>query len=228
VGGNAANTTVTITGGGGGGISTVLNNEVRYVAYNSSQFVEIKNTGTLYAGLSWSQSGTTVTVTSTAHGLTNGDYIVVRGGADSYLYREITFIDVDTFTYTSATTATITGTDGAYVPAARVVSIDDDQATIASPSAGDIQIGYIKYINATTKFTTSFDLTLPQGINNGVGGNNSFETQSPPTSIVFAGDGTYNSAATIQVKGIGGSNFNVIQIPAGLNDFAKNIVIFTF
>ena len=228
MGGNAANTTVTITGGGGGGISTVLNNEVRYIAYNSSQFVEIKNTGTLYAGLSWSQSGTTVTITSTAHGLTSGDYIVVRGGADSYLYVIISNVSSNSFDYISATTATTTGTDGAYVPAARVVSINDDQATIASPSAGDIQIGYIKYINATTKTTNSFDLTLPQGINNGVGGNNSYETQSPPTSIVFASDGTYNSASTIQVKGIGGSGFNVISIPAGLGTFAKNIVIFTF
>ena len=210
------------------GSTVKLSNEVRYIAYDNEQFLEIKNTGTLYNNLSWSQSGTTVTITSKNHGLSSGDYIVVRGGVDVYLYTRITYINSDSFTYISNTSGTVTGTDGAYIPAVGVSSISDEQVTIDVPNTSNIQIGYIKYISSSFKSSNFFSLNLPQGITNGVGGNSSFETQSPPTSIVFDGNGTYNSSATIQIKGTNGSGFNEIIISAGLSTFTKNMIIFTF
>jgi hypothetical protein len=64
----------------------------------------------------YSQSGTTITVTSAAHGLTNGQRVffdATSGTARDGCYN-ITYVDVDTFTITSAVSATTTGDCGIY------------------------------------------------------------------------------------------------------------------
>jgi hypothetical protein len=65
----------------------------------------------------YSRSGTTVTVTRTAHGLATGNKLVISSATDSGLdtaantaSQEITVVDANTFTFTTAATGATTGT----------------------------------------------------------------------------------------------------------------------
>ena len=228
---NGTTAEVAITGGGGGGgISTVYNNEIRYVAINSSQYAEIKSTGTLYAGLTWSRSGTTITITSTAHGLTTGDYVVVRNmGATDYVYGVISNVSTNAFDITNAVNSgDSSGTAGAYIPAAKVSSIDDDTATIAAPSAGSIQISSIKISPSVNKIATSYDLTLPQGITNGAGGNSTYINQVAPWVYVYDNSGDYLGSTTPTISGVSDTSFNIVTLTTGVPSFARSLICYQF
>ena len=57
------------------------------------------SSGNVEGGLTWSRSSTTLTVTKTAHGLTAGDFVIIRNMSEDYSYLELqTVADVNTFT----------------------------------------------------------------------------------------------------------------------------------
>jgi hypothetical protein len=218
------------TPSGGGG--TIYNSTVRYVAYNSTQLVEILSTGTMYSGLSWSRSGATITITSTAHGLSNGDYVVVRNMGDTdYVYGAISSVTTDSFQITNAVSSGDTsGTAGAYIPAADATSVTDDGATIGSPTVGDIQIISIKVHFNTLKSGNTFDLTMPTSLTNGAGGNTSNTTMNPPIVGVWnLSTGAFNASGLVSIWGGTGSagSYNVFQV-GGINQLVDGMVKFTF
>ena len=221
-----------LTGVSGGGGGTIYNSTVRYVAYNSTQLVEILSTGTMYSGLSWSRSGTTITITSTAHGLSNGDYVVVRNMGDTdYVYGVISSVSTDSFQITNAISSGDTsGTSGAYIPAADATSVTDSGATIGSPTVGDIQIISIKVHFGASKFGTTFDLTMPTNLTNGAGGNTSTATMNPPIVGVWdLSSGGFNASGLVSVWGGTGSagSYNVFQV-GGINQLIDGMIKFTF
>lgn len=63
-------------------------------------------------GLSYSSSGTTITVTSPSHGLANGDTMIFAGASDGSIDGQyaITYIDANTFSYISVANKTYTFT----------------------------------------------------------------------------------------------------------------------
>jgi len=221
-----------LTGVSGGGGGTIYNSTVRYVAYNSTQLVEILSTGTMYSGLSWSRSGATITITSTAHGLSNGDYVVVRNMGDTdYVYGVISSVTTDSFQITNAVSSGDTsGTAGAYIPAADATSVTDDAATIGSPTVGDIQIISIKVHFGTAKSGNTFDLTMPTSLTNGAGGNTSNATMNPPIVGVWnLSTGAFNASGLVSIWGGTGSagSYNIFQV-GGLNQLVDGMVKFTF
>ena len=221
-----------LTGVSGGGGGTIYNSTVRYVAYNSTQLVEILSTGTMYSGLSWSRSGTTITITSTAHGLSNGDYVVVRNMGDTdYVYGAISSVTTDSFQITNAVSSGDTsGTSGAYIPAADATSVTDDGATIGSPTVGDIQIISIKVHFGAAKTGNTFDLTMPTSLTNGAGGNTSNATMNPPIVGVWnLSTGAFNASGLVSVWGGTGSagSYNVFQV-GGINQLVDGMIKFTF
>ncbi len=221
-----------LTGVSGGGGGTIYNSTVRYVAYNSTQLVEILSTGTMYSGLSWSRSGATITITSTAHGLSNGDYVVVRNMGDTdYVYGAISSVTTDSFQITNAVSSGDTsGTAGAYIPAADATSVTDDGATIGSPTVGDIQIISIKVHFNTLKSGNTFDLTMPTSLTNGAGGNTSNATMNPPIVGVWnLSTGAFNASGLVSIWGGTGSagSYNVFQV-GGINQLVDGMVKFTF
>ena len=218
------------TPSGGGG--TIYNSTVRYVAYDSTQLVEILSTGTMYSGLSWSRSGATITITSTAHGLSNGDYVVVRNMGDTdYVYGAISSVTTDSFQITNAVSSGDTsGTAGAYIPAADATSVTDDGATIGSPTVGDIQIISIKVHFGTAKSGNTFDLTMPTSLTNGAGGNTSNATMNPPIVGVWnLSTGAFNASGLASIWGGTGSagSYNVFQV-GGINQLVDGMIKFTF
>ena len=218
------------TPSGGGG--TIYNSTVRYVAYDSTQLVEILSTGTMYSGLSWSRSGATITITSTAHGLSNGDYVVVRNMGDTdYVYGAISSVTTDSFQITNAVSSGDTsGTAGAYIPAADATSVTDSAATIGSPTVGDIQIISIKVHFGNFKSGNTFNLTMPTSLTNGAGGNTSTATMNPPIVGVWdLSSGAFNASGLVSVWGGTGSagSYNVFQV-GGINQLIDGMIKFTF
>ena len=91
-----------------------------FVGTASAGFVSLFDTLTVpvSASVTYGRSGTTVTVTKTAHGLSTGDVIGIHfesgsGGAATDGNYTITRTGADTFTLTDINTGTITGTPAA-------------------------------------------------------------------------------------------------------------------
>ncbi len=213
--------------GAGGGSDTAINPQVRYIAsvLNSGRECQIMSTGTVFGNKTWSRTGTTVTVTSTAHGLTAGDFIVVRGGSDTYLYVTVENVSTNAFDFASATSGTASGTDLIYIPAAKITSYDEAAGTIQAPSAGNIQINSIS-LTTGTKTSPTFVLTMPNNITNGGGDNNSDTDMNPPLVGVFKlTDGSFNASGTVSAN-TGGSN-NRFTVNA-VNTFINNLIRFQF
>jgi hypothetical protein len=209
VGGTSPNATLTISGGGGGGISTVYNNTNRYVYTSGDDQIQIVSSGTLYAGLTWSRSTTTLTVTSTAHGLTTGDYVLIRNMSADYQYLPITVSDSNTFTVTVADSGGASGTEGAYVPCIKMTALSESAITFVAPSAGNVQlISCVIYLDAPESSPT---ITVPSNaLSNGAGINNSLATKNPPVLQVYRGDtGILYTGAGYTFSTV--SNFNIIN-----------------
>ena len=158
---------------------TTFNDNIRYEAYNSTQVIEILSTGTIYSGLDWTRSSTTLTITSPSHGLSNGDYIVIRNMSEDYSYVAVSNAATNTFDVTVADSGGTEGSLGAYIPAARATTVTEAGATIVSPTVGDIQIQSIKVVTGV-KSTAAFALTMPTSISNGAGANSSLTNMNPP------------------------------------------------
>ena len=201
------------------------NDNIRYEAYNSTQIVEILSTGTIYSGLDWTRSSTTLTITSPSHGLSNGDYVVIRNMSEDYSYLAVSNAATDTFDVTVADSGDTEGSLGAYIPAAKATSVTEAGATIVSPTVGNIQIQSIK-VATGVKSTTGFALTMPASIDNGAGANSSLTNQNPPLLSAYRLDtGGFNASATIILNTA--SNFNVFNV-SNLVNLKNNLIRFTF
>ena len=204
---------------------TTFNDNIRYEAYNSTQVIEILSTGTIYSGLDWTRSSTTLTINSPSHGLVNGDYVVIRNMSEDYSYLAVSNATTDAFDVTVADSGGIVGSLGAYIPAARVTSVADTGATVVSPTVGNIQIQSIKVITGV-KTTTAFALTMPSSIDNGAGANSSLTNMNPPLLSAYRLDtGGFNASATMILNTA--SNFNVFNV-SNLINLKNNLIRFTF
>ena len=204
---------------------TTFNDNIRYEAYNSTQVIEILSTGTIYSGLDWTRSSTTLTIASPSHGLSNGDYVIIRNMSEDYSYLAVSNATTDTFDVTVAASGAAEGSLGAYIPAARVTSVTEAGATIISPTVGNIQIQSIKVITGV-KSTTAFALTMPSSIDNGAGANSSLTNMNPPLVSSYRLDtGGFNASATMVLNTT--SNFNVFNV-SNLINLKNNLIRFTF
>jgi hypothetical protein len=212
--------------GAGGGSDTVINGQVRYIAYSvGTQEAQILSTGTVFGNKTWNRVASTVTVTSTAHGLTAGDFIVVRGGSDTYLYVEISNVSTNAFDFTSGTSGNASGSDLSYIPAAKLTTVSEAGATLEVPSAGNIQINSMA-ISTGQKTSSEFILTCPDDIENGSGDNTSLIGQNIPMVGVYKlSDGGFNPNGTISINS--SSPFNAFTV-GGINTFVNNMIRFQF
>jgi len=182
------------------------------------------SSGNVEGGLSWSRSSTTLTVTKASHGLTSGDFVVIRNMSVDYSYLEVTVSNTNTFTVTVADSGGTSGTEGAYIPAFDVSSLTDTALTLESPSAGNCQLMSLTHF-IDTMSDSSVVVTVPSNaLSNGAGGNNSLATRVPPQ--VRAHDLSASNAAnigntTVQFSTTG--NHNVYSVTGGLDIF-DNII----
>jgi hypothetical protein len=177
------------------------------------------SSGNIISGLTWARTTTTLTITSTAHGLLTGDYVVLRNFNVDYVYVEITVTDSDTFTAQVTDSGGASGTDGVYIPAFDVTSLSETALTIEAPSAGNCQLMSVQvYINSSD--TGTILVTLPSDIKNGAGGNTSLATTNPPVFVAYtvpSGGSAFIGAAGVTYTTTG--NFNQFTLSGGLDLF---------
>ena len=174
--------------------NSLYNETVRYliddttVQYSGSPIIggndkiTICSSGNIYANRSWTRSGTTLTVSSTAHGLLAGDGVVIRNGAstDSYNFYIVQTASANSFTVTVADSGSTSGSGLTYIPSFSVTSwTSGTSMTLSAPTVGNAQL--LSVAVCTVMQTTSFYVTvIGDGVNNGAGDNASVRTMNPP------------------------------------------------
>ena len=222
--GSAGSSGLTGTSGtsaaGGGG--TPYTNVVRYEVASGSDKAQLMSAGNTISGLSWARTTTTVTITSTAHGLTTGDYVVLRNFNVDYVYAEITVTSVNLFTVQVANSGDTSGTAGVYIPAFDVTSLSETVLTIEAPSAGNCQLLSIQvFINSSD--TGTITVTLPSNaLENGAGGNNTLDNRNPPQAAFY--NVTGSNSSKINAGGVSFSmsgNHNIYTLAGSLDIFGS-------
>ena len=211
------------SGGGGGGAS--YNPVVRYQVSGGDNVVTVMSSGNVEGGLSWSRSSTTLTVTKASHGLSVGDYVIIRNMSEDYSYLAIqTVPTVNTFTVTVADSGGSSGTEGAYIPAFDISSFTDTALTIEAPSAGNCQLMSLTHFIDTME-NTSVLVTVPSNaLTNGAGGNNSLNTRVPPQATAHdLSGGTASQIGNTTIQFSTTANHNVYTVTGGLDTF-DNII----
>jgi hypothetical protein len=215
--------------------SNLYNNTVRYLIdsnvvgrpaeISGNESVQILSSGNLYTGKSWVRSGTTLTIYSDAHGLVQGNGVLVRNStaANSYGYFLIdSIVSANSFSIVVPDSGDLTGDGLSYIPAFSVTSYDPgDSMIVSAPASGNAQLISITVttmLNAGSQFSVGID----GGISNGGGANTSLYTMNiPSVGAVDALDGS-NLAGQITSVPSGLTNtFNVI----GLNNANRFTII---
>lgn len=147
------------------------NSVSRYQMYDNTTDSQIwaVSSSTVYYSLSWSRTGTNLTVTGgTGHGLSAGDYVVIRNCNVDNVYVEIDSVTTDTFTVTVANSGLTSGSDGAYSKAFKTSSVSSTGCTVGAPSGADCQL-LSMLVSTGARSGPSYALTLPQSSTNGAG-----------------------------------------------------------
>jgi hypothetical protein len=215
------------------GVDVVYNTAIRYVASTGTHRLELTSTGDYFGSKSWTRSGTTLTVTSTSHGLSTGDYVMIRNASEDYVYNSVTVTSTDTFTITVANSGGTSGDSAAYVPAFRGTvtesSGDVSAITITAPGAlsGSCQLHSLQIYGSTQTSNTS--ITLPIGTQEGAGGYNTRLDINVPhvtaTSLPSSGNtAVYTVAPQINT----GTNQNIVSLNGFGNAFGPAVAKVTF
>jgi len=215
-------------GSGGGGVTETLeyNGQVRYEIVSGSSKAQIVSTGNVYKNLSWSRSSTTLTVTSTAHGLSDGNNVLIRNMSEDYELKSITTSGSNAFTCTVADSGNTSGTSGAYIPAFDCSAIDltSGGVTVTAPGAGDLQLNSIM-VYAPSSELDPITVNIPAGDSNSGGINSALDTRFPPLCTFYKLDGpspilssntviTYSKTANFAQYSVGGGSpdtFGAVQ-----------------
>lgn len=227
--GDSSTFAVTVdTGSGGGGVTETLeyNGQVRYEIVSGSTKAQLVSTGNVYKNLSWSRSSTTLTVTSTAHGLSTGDNVLIRNMSEDYELKSITTSGSDAFTCTVADSGDTSGTTGAYIPAfdCSTISLTSGVVTVTAPGAGDLQLNSMM-VYAPSSESDPITVNIPAGDSNSGGINSALDTRFPPLCTFYKLDGpnpvlssttviTYSKTANFAQYSIGGGSpdtFGAVQ-----------------
>jgi hypothetical protein len=186
------------------------------------------SSGNIISGLTWARTTTTLTITSTAHGLLTGDYVVLRNFNVDYVYAEITVTDSDTFTAQVTDTGGTSGTTGVYIPAFDVSALNETTITIVAPNSGNCQLmSMAVFINASE--TGTYTLTVPTSITNGAGTNGAlnslnvpnyraYNVSNPGSSVIGAASLTFSTS----------TGFGTFTLSGGLDTFGEIIHTFEF
>ena len=201
--------------GSGGGSGLSYNSQITYQAAVNGALHEIHvvSTGNVYGGLTWTRSSTTLSITSTAHGLSSGDYIVIRNMSEDYSYLAISNVTTNAFDVTVADSGGTGGSDGTYIPAVKAVVTGTSSisaVTLTAPSAGNIRINvYQQYSSAQDQGMT---LTLPTSLTNG----NGFDDKQSIFPVTIEGIGTVGTGTASGLSPVlsynVGTNINRISI----------------
>lgn len=201
--------------------SQLYNNVVRYLidstvtgvpgSLTGNEKVTIMSSGNLYTGRSWTRSGTSLTISSDLHGLSQGNGVLVRNStsSDSYGYFLITSVpSANSFEITVGASGDTSGSNLSYIPAFSVQSYNVGVSMVLNPpSAGNAQLMGVT-VNTLLDDET-YEVQISNGtISNGAGYNMSNYTMNIPV------------VSAVDMDNSPGSNLNaaVTAVASGAND----------
>jgi hypothetical protein len=186
------------------------------------------SSGNIISGLTWSRTTTTLSITSTAHGLTAGDYVVIRNMSVDYSYLTISNVTTNAFDVTVPDSGGTSGTDGVYIPALDVPTLGDATISVSAPSSGNVQIMSMTiFINLSQ--TDPKSITFPTSITNGAGGNSSLQTKNPPVFQAFnVNGGTSSQLTSASLLFSTSGTYGVMSLEGGIDNFGKLLMTFKF
>jgi hypothetical protein len=204
------------------GEGIAYNNVSRYKTYDNSSDAQIwmVSSSTVYYSLDWTRSGTSLTVTRDSHGLSVGDYVVIRNCNVDNVYVVIDSVTANTFTVTVANSGSLSGSEGAYSAAFQTSAESSSGCTVTSPSGADCQL--LSMLVATgSRSGTSYALTLPQSSTNGAGKNdNILNSYFPIIRAQLVSSGAIVSASMTLSSG-SPNVFTVSALSSSLNTLLR-------
>jgi hypothetical protein len=178
-------TTITITGGvissvgGSSGTVTDYNNTSRYqMLTTSGQEAWCVSSATVFANLSWSRSGTTLTVTHNSHGRSVGDRVNLRNTNVDNQSLIVSNPTTNTYDVTVANTGGTSGAAGAYscgfTFAQNAGAGSITSGTLTAPAGADVQLLSLRiHLGASTRSLLTYNVVVPASVTNGAGGDTS-------------------------------------------------------
>ena len=155
----------------------MLNNVINYCVHTSSKGnITIKSAGDYFGGSGWDRSGNVLTITSSLHGLSAQDFVMVRNANEDYLYSPVTSSDANHFTVGCNAVGATDGEEAAYITAFSASITDDsisgfDTITLGAPSGVSSSIQIISMnVNVHDDLAGQINdlkIELPQSLKNG-------------------------------------------------------------
>jgi hypothetical protein len=219
-----------VTGPGGGGTTNILgawNTVSRYSGVDTSgEEVWLVSSSTVFSGLTWDRSGTTMTVYRNSHGHATGSRVLVRNTNMDYQSVLIDSTTANSFNITTANSDGTTGTEGAY-------SLGFTYSHNGSPKTGgtvyaptgdhaDVQLLTLR-IRTGNRQGSTYNVVVPASAVNGAGANTSLsDCFVPDYNVRTDSDSLAAVGATIQTN-ISGS-YSTFQIGA-LSSLSRMIIL---
>ena len=179
--------------------------------------VWVTSSSDLYLGLSWSRSGTTLTVNHTSHGHAVGDMVILRNTNTDYVSTPIIATTPNSFNLTVSNTGAVSGSDAHYsMGFVYAHNIGLTGGTLSAPSNAEVQLISMK-VRTGQRAGTTYDLTVPASVTNGAGQNTGLsDVYIPIFSVRTDSDTLAAIAATIAVnQGAGYSTFTFGNLGSG-------------
>lgn len=188
----------------------------RYYALNTAgEEVWMVSSSTVFVGLTWTRSSTTLTVYNPAHGHIAGNRVIIRNTNMDYQVGLIVTASTDSFTFTTTDTGGTSGSSGAYSLGFTYSHVGSPKTggTLVAPSGAhaDCQLISLR-IRTGGRSGSTYVLTVPEDAVNGAGANTSLgDCYIPDFNIRADTDSLSAIAATMIV-----------------NDAAAGYEVFTF
>ena len=196
---------------------------------SSNYRIAAKSTGNVLGGRSWNRNGAILNITSSGHGLSTGDTVVVRNASSDYVYASITTDGTDKFNLPVASTGDTTGTNAAYITAYSASIVDTgtpgDIASVTLSTVGVSAFSGSNILNSLSIYSTAqlnganagndINIILPSTDTDHTGRNTSYSTYEFPCIYGATGDSTiqngnfniqYPNSANFREMGIFSSN----------------------
>lgn len=202
----------------GVGTATQYNPITRYAALTTANLaVWVTSSSTFNTCLSWSRSGTSLTINHAGHGLQAGDRVIVRNTNADLQITTITDITTDTFTIACQNSGGASGTDGAYGLGFNFAhqggygSITG--GVVTAPTTGNVVLLALQiHVGANTRSTTTYNVILPASASNGAGDNTGAEDVYIPSYLVRQDTDALTAVGATIIKNVG--NYTTFQIGA--------------
>jgi hypothetical protein len=179
------------------------------------------SSSTVYYSLAWTRTTTNLVITGgTGHGLTVGEYVIIRNCNVDNVWVPVTATTGTTFTVTVPDSGGSSGVEGAYSKAFRTSSESSYGCTVDAPASGDCQLLSL-LVSTGARSGSSYALTLPQSSTNGAGLNTSIlNSYFPIIRAQLVSSGAIVSAA--MTLSVGNPNvFTVSSLSSSLNTLLR-------